>query len=138
VTAPCAFKGAQIKTGLVRFDADQRHRCAASRAAMNSEVCGTKPSIGLTGQHDTPLENQAGARHSQSPIVAYGGAVIQTTYLSGFPLRWSILLAFATRPAEEKTASRAAPGSDVGAVLSRPFVFGAVWRVVGELAPNPR
>jgi len=79
MTAPCAFKGAQIKTGLVRFDADQRHRSAASRAAMNSEVCGTKPRIGLTRQHDTPLENQAGARHSQSPTVAYGRAVIQTT-----------------------------------------------------------
>ena len=79
MTAPCAFKGAQIKTGLVRFDADQRHRCAASRAAMNSEVCGTKPRIGLTRRHDPPLENQAGARHSQSPTVAYGRAVIQTT-----------------------------------------------------------
>ena len=58
MTAPCAFKGAQIKTGLVRFDADQRHRCAASRAAMNSEVCGTKPWIGLTRRHDTPLETR--------------------------------------------------------------------------------
>ena len=55
-TAPCALKGAQIKTGFVRLDADQPHRCAASRAVTNSEVCNTKTWIGLSRQHVTPLK----------------------------------------------------------------------------------
>jgi len=112
VTAPCAFKGAQIKTGLVRFDADQRHRCAASRAAMNSEVCSTKSWIGLSRRHDTPLENQAGARRSQSPIVAYDKAVIQTTYLFG-SLRAGQYCSLSQQDSRRrKTAPRDGAGSD--------------------------
>lgn len=54
--APCAFKGAQIKTGFVRLDAGQPHRVAASRAVQNSELRNTKNWIVLSRQHDTTLK----------------------------------------------------------------------------------
>jgi hypothetical protein len=120
VTAPWAFKGAQIKTRLVRFDADQRHRCAASRAAMNSEVCSTKSWIGLRRRHNTPLENQAGARHPQSPIVAYDRAVIQKPTFLGSLCAGQYCSFSRQNLQRRKTAPRVAPVQILRAALQPP------------------
>jgi len=52
--ALCAFKGAQIETRLVRLDAGQPHRFAASGAVQNSDLRNAKKWIGLSGKHDAP------------------------------------------------------------------------------------
>jgi hypothetical protein len=53
--ALCAFEAAQIKTRLVRLDAGQPHRFAASAAVQNSDLRNAKKWIGLSGKHDAPL-----------------------------------------------------------------------------------
>jgi hypothetical protein len=77
-----AFEGAQIETRFVRL-AGQPHRFAASGAVQNSDPYSVKNWIGLSGQHDASPWTWREPRHSQSPIVANGGAVIEPAYSSG-------------------------------------------------------
>jgi hypothetical protein len=50
-----AFKAAQVETRLVRLDAGQPHRFAASGAVQNSDLRNAKKWIGLSGVHNPPL-----------------------------------------------------------------------------------
>jgi hypothetical protein len=52
--ALCAFKAAQIEPRLVRLDAGQLHRFAASGAVQNPDLRNAKKWIGFSGMHDAP------------------------------------------------------------------------------------
>jgi hypothetical protein len=80
--ALCAFKAAQLETRFVRLDAGQPHRFAAPGAIQNSVFRNAKKWIGGVDSMILPLD-QAGARHSQSPIVARCRTVIEPTYALG-------------------------------------------------------
>jgi hypothetical protein len=75
-----ALEGAQVETRFVRLDAGQPHWFAASGAVQNSDPYSA---TNMSGQHDASPWTWRESRHSQSPIVANGGAVIEPAYSSG-------------------------------------------------------
>jgi hypothetical protein len=64
-------------------DTCQRHRWLAFRAAWS-----------LNDGHETSPLNQAGARHSQSPVDCRSGTVMGIIMRFGFPCGWSMLTTF--------------------------------------------
>src|ERR1700694_4319883 len=77
-----AFERANVETLRCRFDAGKPHRLAAFRTGQDSDFSATtKKWIGMDGGHSAPLPllRRERAAHSQSPMDAEGGAVMETS-----------------------------------------------------------
>jgi hypothetical protein len=87
-----AVERAKFESFRPRRDAGKSHANLAFWAAesLNCEQWDCGWVIG----HCIPPLSQAGAQHSLSPMVAYGGPVMEPACASEFRSRWSILLTF--------------------------------------------
>src|ERR1700738_1884698 len=78
-----------------RYRTGETEHCAAQFNKLRHGVAGFFDRSAIGRGHDAHPSDQAGAeQHSQSPMVADGGAVMEPKCSSGSRIRWSIQLTF--------------------------------------------